>query len=134
MSLMDSVGSLILPDMAAQCTMLDHVTVNVPDGQGGLKNRYADGAKFTATLVKLSSSDVRVAERQGLAEQYNVIVPRGLALKKGDVLKRDSDGLTFRCTSNTRDSEAPNMSAVQIAVCGAERWDVPDDQYSQSTV
>lgn len=118
-------NSELLGELFTPCTMRDVVTDNGSDGLFGKDEHYKDGAKFLAMLEKQSSPEVVIAERQGLNEFYKVVVPTGVNLKKGDVFRRDSDGLTFMATSNTRDGAAPPMSTVQIAVATCKRWDEP---------
>ena len=125
MSLIDYAGAGILPGMFTICTMLDKITGNRPDGQGGVIETWADGASFDALILKNTTTEAQIAERQGLREFYTVVVKRGIPLKYQDVFRRESDGATFRVTSNPKDSEAPDPSTIQIAKVTAERWEVP---------
>lgn len=125
MSLIDYAGAGILPGMFTQCTMLDKTTSNRPDGRGGMIETWADGAKFDALILKNTTTEAQIAERQGIRELFTVVVKRGTPLKYQDAFRRDSDGMTFRVTSNPRDSEAPDPSTIQIAKVTAERWEVP---------
>ena len=133
MSLMDnraampalaSLGS-IMPEMMTDCVIMDRSTANRSDGQFGTVDVYQPGATFRAMLIKVNSPEVRVAERQGIREQFTVVVPTGVTIRHNDVFRRESDGLTFRATSSTKDGEAPGASTVQISKCTAERWDIP---------
>lgn len=122
MSLMDAgFGDMLTPGMES-CTMMDRTTAETALG---LIDQYAPGAGFMAYLRKDTSPEIRVAERQGIAEQYTVIVPKSVTLRREDVFRRDASGETYKCTSNTRDGEAPDMASLQIAKCTAERWDIP---------
>lgn len=122
MSMMDApMGDMLTPMMVA-CTRMDRTTESTSLGP---VERYAPGAAFRAFLRKDQSPEIRVAERQGMKEQYTVIVDKAEVLRRDDVFRRDSDGATFRCTSSTVDGEAPAMASLQIAKCGAERWDIP---------
>ena len=47
-------------------------------------------------------------------------------LRYQKVFQRDSDGATFRVTSNP--VVAPDVSTVQISAMTAERWEIPDDK------
>lgn len=108
--------------MMEECAMMDKRTV--PDGLGGFTVEWIDGAPFHAAVVKNNSLEARVAEKQGVTELYTVTVDKGISLQYHDVFKRLSDGLTFRVTSNIRDSETPSVATFQIGQVTAERWDL----------
>lgn len=114
----------IMPGMMTDCTMLVEESQGT-DGQFGEKTTYAPGAAFKALLRKDQSPEVRVAEAQGVEEQYTVVVETGVMLKYGDVFRRDADGAVFRVTSNIADSTAPAASTVQIGAVRAKRWVLP---------
>lgn len=124
MSLIDYAGAGILQGMFTACTMIDKTTTNRPDGQGGMIETWADGASFDAMILKNTTTEAQIAERQSIRELYTVVVQRGTPLKHHDVFRRNSDGMTFRVTSNARDSEAPESSTIQIAKVTAEPWEV----------
>lgn len=125
MGLFEGFG--LLDEQFEACTKMDLVTDSSSDGSFGVLEHYQPGARIMAMLEKTNSSEITIAEAQGLREQYTVVVPTGVNLKKDDVIRRDSDGLTFRMTSNTRDGQAPPTSTVQIAKATCERWDIPPD-------
>jgi hypothetical protein len=108
--------------MMEECVMLDKRTV--PDGLGGFVIEWQEGAPFMAAVIKDSTLAARVAEKQGVSEVYTVTIDKGLALQYHDVFRRLSDGLTFRVTSNVRDSETPSVATFQIGQVTAERWDL----------
>ncbi len=122
MSLMESgFGDMLTPAMT-DCTRM----VRSEEGTSlGPAEAYSAGKGFRAYLRKDTSPENRVAERQGMEEQYTVIVPAGVTLMRDEVFRREADGLTFRCTSSTVDGEAPAMASLQIAKCTAKRWDIP---------
>lgn len=113
----------LIDSMMEKCAMLDKTSR--PDGMGGFTYVWTDGATFDATIIKMSSPTVTVAEQQGVNEQYNVVVRSGVPLDFHDVFKRISDNAIFRVTGYSRDSEAPAASTVQIAKVTAERWSIP---------
>lgn len=108
--------------MMEDCTMLDKRTVS--DGLGGFTTEWVEGADFTAAVVKDSTMEARVAEKQGVTELYTVTVGKGLALQYHDVFRRQSDGAVFRVTSNVVDSETPAVATFQIGQVTAERWEL----------
>ena len=107
------------------CTMIDRRSV--PDGMGGYTKQWVDGAKFTASIDKDNTLAARVAEKQGITEVYTVTTYKGVDLEFHDVFRRESDGLTYRVTSNSKDSETPPRATFQISQVSAERWDLPGD-------
>ena len=113
----------LLDSMMEKCAMLDKRSV--PDGLGGFSYVWTAGAEFSATIIKMSSPTITVAEQQGVSEQYSVVTPSGVQLDFHDVFKRLSDGATFRVTGYTRDTQAPEASTVKIAKVTAERWTIP---------
>lgn len=108
--------------MMEDCVMLDKRTVS--DGLGGFSYEWAEGASFKAAIVKNTTLEARIAEKQGVTELYTVTVDKGLALQYHDVFRRASDGLTFRVTSNIRDSETPTVASFQNGQVTAERWEL----------
>lgn len=111
--------------MMEDCVMLDKRTV--PDGLGGFVQVWQEGATFRGAVIKDTTLAARVAEKDGVTEVYTVTVDKGLPLQYHDVFRRLSDGLTFRVTSNIRDSETPSVSTFHIGQVTAERWDLPND-------
>lgn len=113
----------LISEAMTQCTMLDKRTV--PDGQGGYIQQWVDGTEFDAAIVKDSSMQARLAEKQGVTEVYTVTVNKGMPLDYHDVFRRESDGAIFRVTSNITDSETPARASFQIGQVTAERWVLP---------
>ena len=108
--------------MMESCTKIDKTSAS--DGMGGLVDVWVDGGSFQAAIVKDSTMQARIAERQGVTEVYTVTVPRGVPLAYHDVFRRNSDSQIFRVTSNIKDSEAPDASTIRIGQVTAERWEL----------
>lgn len=117
----------MMQGMMEPCTLMDVVTTGESDGMFGNREYYQPGAKFSAMVVKRNSTEKQIAEAQGIAEIYDVVVESDVKLLKyQSVFQRDSDGVTFRVTSNP--VAAPGVSTVQIAAMSAERWVIPHDK------
>lgn len=114
---------MLIDTMKEACTMLDKQTVS--DGMGGFKTQWVDGATFLAAIIKDNTIQARVAEKQGVTEVYTVTVDKALPLAFHDVFRRDSDGATFRVTSNIVDSRTPKAASFQFGQVTAERWELP---------
>ena len=106
-----------------ECVFLNKT--HTDDAFGGYKPAYADGVHFMAAIGKDRSPVVKVAEKEGLAEAFTVVVNQGFQLDFHDVFRRVSDGSVFRVTSRAKDSVAHKASTVKIAVVSAERWELP---------
>lgn len=113
----------LIDEYMTSCVLLDKRSI--PDGLGGFTYEWVEGAAFTAAIVKDSSMQARLAEKQGVTELYTVTVYRGATLDFHDVFRRVSDGAVFRVTSNVTDSETPDRASFQIGQVTAERWVIP---------
>lgn len=113
----------LLKQMMEQCQILNHIRQDDPFG--GHTDTYSEGATFFAAIAKNGSPEQLVAEQQGLAEQFTVVVDQGITLDYHDVFKRISDNSIFRVTSRTQDSTAHPASTIKIAKVTAERWELP---------
>lgn len=117
----------MMAGMMETCTVMDVVTTGESDGMFGQREYYKPGAQIRAMVVKRQSTEKQIAEAQGVAEIYDVVVESDVTLLKyQSVFQRDSDGVTFRVTSNP--IIAPDASTVQIAAMSAERWVIPSDK------
>lgn len=113
----------LIDTMKTACTMLDKTTA--PDGLGGFNYAWVDGATFDAAIVRDTSTQARIAEKQGVTELYTVTVDRGVTLNYHDVFRRESDGAIFRVTSYITDSHTPDVATFQFGQVTAERWVIP---------
>ena len=109
--------------MMEKCTILNHIRVDDP--YGSVVETWTDGATFDATIIKNSTTEAMIAERQGIKELFTIVVRKGLSLEYHDAFRRESDGQVFRVTSNVQDSEAPEASSVKISKVTAEKWVIP---------
>lgn len=114
----------LLDSMMEECRFLNHIRED--DDVGSSVDYWSDGSKFMAAIVKNSTTEAVIAEREGITEIFTVIVKKGITLDYHDVFKRLSDGQIFRVTGTTMDSEAPNASTVKIAKTTAEKWVLPN--------
>lgn len=91
------------------------------DDFGSEKIDWLDGTTFDAAVIKNSTTEAIVAEKQGVSEIFTVVTKKGFVLNYNDFFKRLSDGIIFRVTSNVKDSEAPERSTVKISKVTAEK-------------
>ena len=115
-----------LPELIAnemeKCVVM--VKDRMPDGQGGQKVTWKEGAPFDAAIKKNNTLAAVVAEKDGVTEVYNVTTRVGVGLDFGEVFKRKSDGATFRVKSNAKDSETPKAASFSFERVKAERWEL----------
>jgi hypothetical protein len=112
----------LINEMMEPCKILNRIRQDDP--YGSWVDTWTEGASFNATIIKNSSTEATVAERQGIKEIFTVVTGKGFPLEYHDVFRRLSDGAIFRVTSESKDSEAPARSTVQIAKVTAERWEL----------
>ena len=93
-----------------------------PDGSGGQRTAWKDGKQFKAAIIRDTSTEARIAEAAGTVEAYTVTVSRSVHLKYHAVIKRLSDGKTFRITSDNAEKKTPLCTALDIAQATAEAW------------
>lgn len=95
------------------------------DPLGGYVTVWEPYIEFVGSMHILTSTEVRIAEAQGLKTIYLVAVDVSLPIFQSDVFRRKSDGMTFRATSNTRDNKTPSKASVPNAQFTAEEWAIP---------
>lgn len=113
----------LLDEFASACVILDKK--RVPDGEGGFKTTWAEGAKFMAAIVLNTSIEARIGEKQGLTSLYNVTTNKNAVLNYHDVFRRLYDSKTFRVTSDGDEKQTPASSTINMAVVTAEEWSLP---------
>lgn len=102
------------------CAVMDEA--KVPDGEGGFTTAWREGAEFEAAIVKDTSLEARIAEKDGLTNTYTVTASVNAGLEFHDVFKRKSDGQVFRVTSNGDDRRTPPVASFQFEQVSAEEW------------
>ena len=110
----------MLEEAMEECIMMDKTTV--PDGAGGFKRSWVDGATFNAAVTLHNSIQARVAEQQGVTALYDVHTHKEINLQYHDVFRRSSDGKVFRVTSDGDDDRTPASAALNDRKVSAEEW------------
>ena len=105
------------------CVRLDKISE--PDGAGGTHNFWKEGAPFKAAISINTSTEMQIAEAQGLKRVYSVTTNKTNTLDYHDVFERVSDGATFRVTSEGEDIKTPEFAGFSFSQVTAERWDLP---------
>ena len=107
-----------------KCHIIETVTSD--DAYGGAIKGYRVGDSIDAAIIKNSTTEAIVAEKQGASEFFTVVTESGSMLGYHSIIRRDSDQECFIVTSREKDSEAPAQSTIQISKVNAERWTVPN--------
>ena len=110
----------LIDDFKVTCTLLEKT--RVPDGEGGWTVTWKDGMKFQAAITNPNTIQSRVAEKEGMTSTYTVTTERNMGLDFHDVFRRETDGDTFRVTSDSRDVQTPDRASFQFAQVAAEKW------------
>ena len=98
----------------------------VDDRYGDSVETYTKGASFQAAIVKNSTTEAIVADKQMDTEIFTVITRKSMMLNYHDVFKRDSDGKWFQAISPAKDSETPARSSIPLCKVTAESWKMPE--------
>lgn len=112
----------LIDEMMSPCVFMEKT--RVPDGEGGYTTLWKEGAELGATIVRGSSVLSEIADAIKEKRTYTVTVKRGVILETGDVIKRVSDGATFKITSESVEMMSPISSSLDIAQSTAERWEL----------
>lgn len=108
-----------------KCILLNKI--RKPDGEGGFITSWEDGPSFDAAVVLNTSTEVKIAEKQGISSIYSVTFDKGLDLGYHDIFKKESSGETFRITSESKDVETPQRASFQISQVTAEKFNIYED-------
>lgn len=110
----------LIDHMMEPCVFM--VPARTPDGSGGFNTTWVPAGKLLAAINRDTSMEARVAEAAGTVRAYTVTVRRDVHLKYHDVIKRLSDGETFRITSDNGEKQTPRCTALDMAQSTAEAW------------
>lgn len=98
-----------------------------PDGYGGYVTRWTeDTTSFKAAITFDNSLQARVAGAQGVTSLYTITTTKDKVLMFHDVIKRISDGKILRITSDGDDQATPPSSSLNMRICTAEEWTLPN--------
>ena len=113
----------LLEAMMVPCVFM--LPEEAPDGSGGNITTWTEGEHLEAAIVQDTSMESRKAEAEGTVCTYTVTVSRNVHLPFHSVIKRVSDGKTFRITSDNAEKKTPVCSALNMAQSTAEEWRLP---------
>lgn len=111
---------MLIDSMMVPCVFMEKK--QTPDGSGGNISTWEDGEQFKAAIIRDTSTEARIAEAAGTVETYTITVSRSVHLEYHAVIKRLSDGKTFRITSDNAEKKTPDCTSLDIAQSIAEAW------------
>ena len=100
--------------------------VETPDGLSGCTVKWSEGEQFEAAAVLDSSTAAKIAAAMGVKDIYTITTRKAVTLRFHSVIKRLSDGKTFRITSNGDDKHTPSSARLNMRQVTAEEWAIPD--------
>lgn len=114
----------LIEEWHEKCTIIEQKKVS--DGEGGFYTEWEDGAEFVAAIVPDVTTQAVIAERQGMTKIYRVTTPKNAILSFHDIFRRESDGQTFRVTSDGKDIQTPASSGLPpFSQVTAEAYSLP---------
>lgn len=96
----------------------------IDDGYGGVTTNWTDGAKIKGAIVFDSSAQMKTAQAAGYTSAYTLTVQKHIDLDFHTVIRRESDGIIFRLTSNSDDKKTPESATLNMRQYNAELWKI----------
>ena len=109
---------MALSDFFVDCAMMDKVTQT--DDLAGIAVHWQEGAHFRAGIATNQTTQARIAYQTGAKTLYTIVTDEMIVLSAGDRVKRLSDGLVLKVTSNAADMTTPAVSQVKFRQVNAE--------------
>lgn len=110
----------LLDEAMESCVMQNKISQ--PDGYGGTRITWSDGAEFKAAITFDTSMQALIGEKQGVTSRYTVTTSRDLTLEYHDVFRRVRDGKYFRVTSDGDDKFTPQSAVLDMRQVTAEEF------------
>lgn len=99
--------------------------VSIPDGRGGITKAYTEGPEIMVAFSFDTSTEARIAEKEGTDNRFTLTTSRAVNLQYHDVIKRTRDGKVFRVTSDGDDNFTPASASLDMRQVEAEEWEIP---------
>lgn len=113
----------LFEDFMKPCVLISRSVQS--DGEGGTVSDWTADAEFMAAIVIDQSSEAVIAMKSTGQSRYTVTTDKTIRLQYHDVIRCESDGRTFRITSDSNDRETPMRATFQFRQVTAEEWRVP---------
>lgn len=92
-----------------------------PDGLGGERITFADGAPFSGVLTWTSDTPISAAERIALEESPALLHEFDVTLSPGDHVRREKDGAVYKVVSRSGSLRTPPFSGLRFCQVAVER-------------
>lgn len=109
----------------------EYVVVNklaVDDGYGGFVYVWQDGATFKGALAQASQNEIVVADAMGEHITHTMLIDKAINFDYHTVLRRKSDGKTFRVISRGDEVYTPASSGLNKRKISCEEWEIPANE------
>ena len=116
----------LVEEAMERCYIMDKTTA--PDGYGGVKTIYSEGAEIMVAFSFNSSTEARIASQQGINNRFTLLTKKSILLRFPDIIKRVRDGKYFRITSDGDDNRTPNTAGLDLRAVEAEEWEITQDE------
>lgn len=83
-------------------------------------------ATFQAAVRFDNSVQAKRAQAEGVQDLYTIVTGREVDLEYNDVIKRLSDGTTYRVTTSGKDNKTPPSAGLNMRAVSAKLWQIPD--------
>ena len=100
----------------------------IPDGYGGYKSVYVEGAEIMIAYSFDSSTAARIAAQEGVSNRFTLTTRKTINLQYHDVIKRVRDNKIFRVVSDGDDNYTPNTAGIDLRQVEAEEWEIRSDE------
>lgn len=97
----------------------------IDDGYGGVTTAWVDGATIKGALAYDSSTQMKIAQAMGVTSSYTLTVKKNVLLDYHTVLRRESDKMLIRLTSNSDDKKTPESAYLDMRQYSAEQYELP---------
>lgn len=109
----------------------DFVFINkthIRDAEGNPVVTWTESeATFKAALRFDNSVQAKRAQAEGVEDLYTIITDKRISLEFNDVVKRLTDGTTYRITTSGKDNHTPASAGLNMRAVSAKVWVIPDD-------
>ena len=96
------------------------------DEIGGTYIDYVDGPVIELADSFDNSTEMKIAQKQGVTAVYSFIAKSNVILPYHTILRRE-DGVTLRITLNTEDKKTPESSPLDARYYEAELFTIPKE-------
>ena len=96
--------------------------ISTDDGYGGVTTQWVDGASIKGAMVFNTSTEMMLAQAQGVTSAYTFTTRKDIVLQYHDVIRRESNGKVFRVTSDGDDRFTPASAGLNMRQVTCEEW------------